>query len=43
MSEIWYLEHFTDWGIFFNIVSGFTRSLSNASAIVKVLKIDPNS
>ena len=42
-SEILNLEQFIDLGIFFKIVFGVTRSFSNAIAIVKVLKIDPNS
>ena len=40
MSEILCFEHLTDFGISFIIVSGVTKLLSKAKAIVKVLKID---
>ena len=43
MSEILCFEHLTDFGISFIIVSGVTKLLSKAKAIVKVLKIDPSS
>ena len=43
MSEILYLEHLIDLGIFFMIVCDLTRLLSNARATVKVLKIEPSS
>ena len=43
ISEIVCLEHLIDLGIFLRIDCGFTKSLSNAIAIVKVLKIDPSS
>ena len=43
MSDILYLEQLIDLGMFETIVSGLTNSLSRASAIVKVLKIDPSS
>ena len=43
ISAILCFEHFIDLGIFLIIVSGFTRSFSKAKAMVKVLKIEPNS
>ena len=43
ISEISCLEHFTVRGIFLIIVFGSTRLFSYARAIVKVLKIEPNS
>ena len=43
MSEILYLEHLIDLGIFEITVSAETKLFSRASAIVKVLKIEPSS
>ena len=43
MSEILYLEHLIDLGMFFTTVFVSTKLFSSAKAIVKVLKIDPSS
>ena len=43
MSEISKFEHLIDLGISLIIVVGVTKLFSKAIAIVKVLKIDPNS
>ena len=40
ISEMLYLEHLIDFGIFLINVSGLTMSLSKAKAIVKVLKME---
>ena len=43
ISDMLYLEHFIDLGIFFIIVSGVISPLSKPIATVKVLNIEPNS